>query len=270
MLSRIFGINQIDSKDHDINDDGTIEDEFNKQLRDKIHNNLMRRRFSSESEYFSIDDQTSMLSGRPSSSGNMSTKSMISERNERINKYLEDQNTKFNKLIEKNLNYVSHTNLKDIYKFDNLNDEKIDEFLSKIDNESKYKIYSKLEKEYKTNNFENLTVLSKIEILIILIIKIDFLILKYSLPISKVFYRKFISNQMILVNNNNFNKLLTIMINFINNFENFDFKEDEKFEDINDNNEKKWVKPSIWNIVQNYYSLNSVLNAAEEFVNQIQ
>lgn len=270
MLSRIFGINRIDNKDNESHDEGVTSDEGNRQLRDKIHNNLIKRRFNSESEYYSIDDLTSMISGKPS---NVSTRSITSERDERINKYLEDQNNKFNKLIEKNLNYVSHNNLKDIYKFDTLNEEKIDEFLSKIDDESKYKIYTKLDKEYKTNNFENLTILSKIEILIILIIKIDFLILKYSLPILKVFYKKFISNQMILVNNNNFNKLLTLMINFINNFENFDFKEDENYQqlnEINETNEKKWFKPSIWNIVQNYYSLNSVFNAAEEFVNQIQ
>ncbi|EGV61442.1 hypothetical protein CANTEDRAFT_135398 [Yamadazyma tenuis ATCC 10573] len=52
----------------------------------------------------------------------------------------------------------------------------------------------------------------KIEVVTMLMVKLNFLIIRYSIPFSKMLYVKFTSNQMYVVNNNNFNKLLGLAI----------------------------------------------------------
>lgn len=243
-----------------------------------------------------------------------------------VDGYLTEQNRKFNQLIDKNLNYVAHNNLTDIYKQQNYQDlddtynlslvllplaPQINHFLSTLDDDHKFKLYQKLSQEFNPSNrmiqysllnhdqdyIKTLTVFEKFELVLILIIKLNFLLIKYSVPITKRLYKKFMNNQLLLVNNDNFNRLLNLVIKLLNNLEtNYyqkrsgaDINIDDLGEDITEqiNELDQWdLGPSkgvsnfislsptkVVTVIYNYYrgGVNDMglLNAAEEFVNQI-
>lgn len=250
---------------------------------------------------------------------------------EDVDGYLTEQNRKFNQLIDKNLDYVAHGNLTDIYKDDSpprnggrklgfdqedYNLVLMDRVLMNLDDESRFKLYQKLANEFNppANNrmiqysllnqdkdyIKTLSAFEKCELVMILMIKLNFLLLKYSIPMTKRLYRKFMSNQLLLVNNDNFNRLLNLIIKLLNNLEdNYYQRKDLTISDTNVidaqlNQLDQWnfsnngdpgqghmtfgmnplsLNPfKVMGVVYDYYrgreSLD-LLNAAEQFVNQI-
>lgn len=244
-----------------------------------------------------------------------------------VDGYLTEQNRKFNQLIDKNLNYVAHNNLTDIYKEPNQtgmplfesggnydNDEYnlilMDKFLMNLDDSNKLKLYQKLSQEFSPTNrmlqyslfnedksyIKTLTLFEKCELVMILMIKLNFLLIKYSVPITKKLYNKFVNNQIYLLNNDNFNRLLNLTIKLLNNLENNYYSKQDTDMDMDSLNEE--IRGQIdqldqWNlatesnsrfsvnlnpikvvgIIYNYYRGGTtdldLLNAAEAFVNQM-
>lgn len=243
---------------------------------------------------------------------------------EDVDGYLTQQNRKFNQLIDKNLNYVAHNNLTDVYKEpgsnssprdmfdsnqrygdDDYNLLLMDKFIMSLDENNKIKLYQKLSQELGPSNkmmhysllnedknyIKTLTVFEKCELVMILMIKLNFLLIKYSVPITKKLYNKFVTNQMFLLNNDNFNRLLNLIIKLLNNLENNYYStKDGDIDSLDADIREQIDQLDQWNlnqgsrfgvinpvkvvgIIYNYYRGGAndldLLNAAEEFVNQM-
>lgn len=254
-------------------------------LRERIHYKLINKRNGSE-----VDDEDN---------GTV------------VDHYLTEQNLKFNELINRNMDYVPHSKitLNEVYKLEdttlsfidnkhevnelnefkskhNLEDAEVERLLDSVDEATKFKIHQQLNKEFDhETSIEHLTNLEKVEILIILIIKINFLLIKKSIPVTKQLYQKFTSNQLLLFNNHNFNKLLNYLIKFFNAIDN-NYNHDELNElNLNEVNEynvsnddngiiNKIVRimPTVspMNIIRLSVGSPSIITIAEEFVKQLQ
>lgn len=255
-------------------------------LKDKIHKKIIKRRnspsvggyttCSSSPRSFNTSSEDILQMDYEDYEYNTST----------IEDYLEDQNKKFNHLIEKNLKYVGYSNdLSECYKLNEFSDEQVDLFLQKVNKDTKIKMHNKLNSEFQSHSnkysydervademfLNNLSLLEKFEIIVIFIIKLNFLIIKYSLPLSKFVYHKFVSNQLILFNRNNFNKFVNLIIKLINNIDqNY---QGQNFETTNLNNVREFEvqlenlqfrRPSLWSTLS-AAQMVGLYHVAEEF-----
>lgn len=225
---------------------------------------------------------------------------------DKVNAYLNEQNKKYNELIKSNSNIIKpKINLlrpneeigeqimiaKDYENTSDLIDEEFEELLNQLNLRDKLRLYKKIkidlgfkgtnEIKLNENYYNKLTLLDKIEIIIIFLIKLNFLILRYSIPISKKIYNKFYSNKIYLLNYYNFNKFLNLIIGIMNTIE-IKFHE-EIVDDIENNhfnasslgpeplyyNKDKDKKSFSWNLMKFAMNDFSLLDVAEDFVKQM-
>ncbi|GEQ67341.1 hypothetical protein JCM33374_g1005 [Metschnikowia sp. JCM 33374] len=66
---------------------------------------------------------------------------------------------------------------------------------------------------------EDLSMTEKMELLALLSVRLSFIGLKYFVPITKLVYTKFTDNEIVLVNNKNFSRLLTLLLRVMESLE---------------------------------------------------
>lgn len=226
---------------------------------------------------------------------------------DKVNAYLNEQNKKYNELIKSNSTIIKPKinllrpneeigeQIMIAQDYDNTNyliDEQFEELLNQLNLRDKLRLYKKIkidlgfkgtnEIKLNENYYNKLTLLDKIEIIIIFLIKLNFLILRYSIPISKKIYNKFYSNNIYLLNYYNFNKFLNLIIGIMNTIE-IKFHE-EIVDDIENNhfnnphsldpetlyyNKDKDKKSFSWNLMKFAMNDFSLLDVAEDFVKQM-
>lgn len=202
-------------------------------IRCKIHTRMIERRNSFHNTTQSLSHLTENLQLLKSSNT-----TNLCHTADSMDNYLSEQNRKFNQLITRNLDFVKLNQSE--------SQIEIDAFLDSIDDPTKQKLYHSLEQEmtFDQESINNMTLLEKIEMILVLLVKLNFLLIRYLIPLSQKFYHKFMNNQLMIFNNNNLNRLLGMIIKFINHIERGDQEEESSL--------------GLWN----------VLRVAEEFARQ--